>query len=124
MQGARKPHAKNDITTLRKRAAKRGPRVNSALAKLRFFFPRCVCHGLSANYSPGVNRAQGQVEIARLRTRWMKAASDKNDLCRDKASLTKTFKVQNQGIDIFHKLIIGYLSLFIRIKLKNRLESS
>jgi len=56
-QGARKPHAKNDVTMLRKRAVKRGPRVNSALAELRFF-PRCVCHGLSANYPPGVNRTQ------------------------------------------------------------------
>jgi len=56
-QGARKPHAKNDVTMLRKCVAKRDPCVNSALAELRFF-SRCVCHGLSVNYPPGVNRTQ------------------------------------------------------------------
>lgn len=104
-QGARKPHAKNDVTTLWKRSAKRGPHVNSALAELYFFPPHCVCHAYRRNTLPGLIELR-QVEIARLWTRWMKAASDKDDLCRDKAPLTKSrfLKCKIRVSILLHKL--------------------
>jgi len=64
-QGARKPHAKNDVTMLRKRAVKRGPRVNSALAELRFFFLAAYVTAYRRTTLPGLIEPR-QVEIARL----------------------------------------------------------
>lgn len=58
-QGVRKPHAKNDVTTLWKRSAKRGPHVNSARWRNCIFFsPSLRMSRLSAKYPPGVNRTQ------------------------------------------------------------------
>lgn len=53
-RSARKPHVKSNIARADCKMT-RCPRVNLTLAEL-YFFSRCVCHGLSVNYSPGVNQ--------------------------------------------------------------------
>lgn len=63
-QGAQKPHAKNDVTTLQKRTAKQGSRVNCVGGIAIFFLAAYVTAYRRTTLSGLIEPSQ--VEIARL----------------------------------------------------------